>query len=98
VTGKAGTVGKRRIIANDTIMRDMHIGHKKIAIANYCLASPGNRPPVQCAVLPDDIAVSDEEPGRFIFVGLMLRRLTDGVELEYLIVFTYYGGPVWALC
>ena len=64
------------VIADDAVMRDMHVRHQEATCPHRRLASRGAAA-VDRAVLPDDRPVADLHPRLFAFVLEVLRIVAD---------------------
>src|SRR5690606_24489486 len=63
------------------IVRDVHVRHDPVVVADHRLALVLHRATADGAVLADRVAVADREPGGLVPVLLVLRIVADGGEL-----------------
>ena len=75
-------------------MREVHVGHDPVVIANHCLGHIARRADVEGAKLPYGVSVSDDQFARLTGVLFVLRYSTQGVELEDAIVLADGGVPL----
>src|SRR5262249_19689531 len=75
-------VGKRRVVADHAIMRDVHISEKQIALADRGLPAILRGADMNGDELANDIVVADHEPRGLAAVFAILRNLADGRELK----------------
>jgi hypothetical protein len=59
MTGQADRISQGDIVPQSTIMRDVHVGHQEIIVANARATGTGGRAPIQRAKLPDLVTVTD---------------------------------------
>jgi hypothetical protein len=81
-----GVVGEDGLVADLAIVRQMHIGHDPVVVAQASDAGILRRAAIEGAELADRVAVADLEPGRLAGILLVLRGFTDRAELEDAIV------------
>ena len=77
VTCETGTIGKYRVVTNDTVMRDMHISHQEIIITDTGNAITNTAAPVQSTVLANYVTFTNFQPGVFSLVPRVLRRVAN---------------------
>src|SRR2546421_1744765 len=70
------TIGDDHIVADDAVMRDVHVRHEKTARSYRRLAGRGAAA-VDRAVFPDDRAVADLDPRLLALVFQVLRIVAD---------------------
>lgn len=83
VAGQQDAIGHDHMIANDTVMADMRIGHHEIVRTDHGFIGECGGP-VHREVFAKDIAVADAQARRFAFVFQILRIVADdttGMEL-----------------
>jgi hypothetical protein len=61
-------IGQDDMVAYDTVMSDMGIGHNQSVIANDRATSPGRSSAMNGDVLTEDIGVAHDKLGQFPFV------------------------------
>jgi uncharacterized protein (DUF2336 family) len=92
MAGELGVVGEDGTVADLAIMRQMHIGHDPVVVAQASDAGILRGAAIEGAELPDRVA-SPISVGRFAGVFLVLRLFADGAELEDAIVAAHAGVP-----
>ena len=86
MTGQRGIVGEGYLVADLAIVRDMHVGHDPVVVANRGHAAILHRAQVKGAKLANGVAVADLQTGRFAGIFLVLRHFTQRAELEDAVV------------
>ena len=94
VAGEGRAVGHHRARADLAVVRDVHVGHDPVVVADPGDSAPARRPAVEGAVLADDVAVADLEPGRAPVVLLVLGVAADGHEGMEVVVGAEAGRPL----
>ena len=94
VSGERRVVCHDRLAANDTVMRDVHIGHDPVVVTDDRIADVLGRAAAERAKLADRVAVADDQAGRFVRVFLVLRIVTDRRELVDMIVLADFRRTV----
>ena len=82
VAGDQHAIGQDDFVADDGVMADMAVGHKKILRADLRVFA-GRVGAVNGDVFAEAVSVADDEPGRFAVVLQILRRVANhaaGVE------------------
>src|SRR5690606_7859713 len=87
-------VGDDGMAADLAVMRNMHIGHDPVVVAQASHAHVLRRPRIDGDVLAYGVAVADLEPGGFVAVFLVLGNAADGAETIEIVVCTYRGVAV----
>src|SRR5690606_9677667 len=87
-------VGDDGMAADLAVMRNMHIGHDPVVVAQASHAHVLRRPPIDGDVIAYGVAVADLEPGGFVAVFLVLGNAADGAETIEIVVCTYRGVAV----
>ncbi len=94
VPAKRGAIGKDRVIPDLTVVGNMRIRHQQILVSYTSDASAARRSTIQCAVLANNILISDFQSCGFTRISNILRSITNGGELEYLVITADSGGPL----
>src|SRR5690606_36170660 len=68
------------------VVRDVHVSHDPVVVADHGFARVLHRPAADRAVLANGVAVADREARRLARVFLVLRIVADGGELVDAIV------------
>ena len=94
VPGEGDGVGEDDVATNDAIMRDVHVGHEPVAIADLgeCAAAFGAA--VDGDEFADGVAVADAGDGGFALVLLVLGGDAYGAEGIKNVVGTDDGVPI----
>ena len=85
VAGKVYGVGKSNIVTEGAIVSDVTVGHEETVRTDDGFIVLLGCPAVNRDVFAESIVVPDDGFGRFVFIRIILRRSTDGTELEELI-------------
>jgi hypothetical protein len=82
MAGQGGVIGENRVVADDTIMRDMHISHDPIIVADT--GNPGilNRAGVKRAKFANDIVIANVQSGWFTGIFFVLRLFAERNKLK----------------
>src|SRR5882762_1754317 len=94
VTGKRRDIGKDRVVADPAIMRDMHIGHDPVVVADARNARVLHGAAAESAIFADGVAVADLERRRLPTVFLVLGRSAERTESENSILSSYASSPL----
>ena len=94
MAGQCRTIGQDGVIANNAVMRHMHVGHEQIAIADTGFTTILNRAPMNGAVLTDDIVITDNQRGWLTRVFFVLAFFPDTGKLKYAVI---AADSRWAL-
>src|SRR5207249_11958532 len=87
VAGHLDAVGEDDVVPDDAIVGDVDVRHDEAALADRGLARRGGAA-VDRAVLADDRAVADLDPGLLALVLEILRIVTDDRPVPHL-----HAGP-----
>src|SRR5690349_4667994 len=82
------------MIANDTIMGNMHISHEKIVIANFRHDFILRRTTIKCTKFTYNIAVTHLEIGFLTLEFQILWHFANRRKLKYFVIASYFG---WTL-
>ena len=82
VAGELCIVRKRRVVADDAIVRDMGVRQQPVAVADRRRATVQHGAGVNGHELADDVVVPDLGRSGFAAVFAVLRNLADRSELE----------------
>ena len=91
VSGQSHVVGDDQIVAENTVMRHVNVGHQQIAATDARNALILNRAGRNRTVFANNVVVADLKIGFFALVLLVLRFATDCGTLEESIVATDRG-------
>ena len=94
MAGKRGRVRNHGVMADMTVMRDVHIGHQKVMIPDGGHTSTRLCPGVQRDVFSKNIMVTDLQPRGFTFKLEILRSLTNRAEGEKMAAGPNRGSPI----
>ena len=83
VPPKLRIVGEDRPVAHLAIVRDMHVGHDPVVVADAGHARVLYGSGVERTVFADGVAVADGQFGRLAAVFFVLRLFAERTELEY---------------
>ena len=79
---QGGVVGHGDLVAQGAVVRNVHVGHDPVVVADTGHAGILDGAQVEGAELTDGVAVADHQPGGFTRVFFVLRHSAQGVELE----------------
>src|SRR5207244_9810083 len=94
VTGERRDIGKDRVVADLTVVRDMHVGHDPVVVADARDARVLHGAAAESATFADGVAVADLERGRLPTVFLVLGRSAERTESENSILSSYARSPL----
>src|SRR5689334_16717616 len=94
VARQSRDIGESRVIPHLAIVRDVHVSHDPVVVADA--RDPGvlRRAAVERAILPDGVAVADLQRGRLPRVFLVLRRPSEHAESENAVLRSYAGSSL----
>src|SRR5690625_1282481 len=88
---QACVIGEHRIVAHDTIMRDVYVGHQQVTVSDTGIGSARPGTAVQRTAFTDDVVVTNFQP-RFLAFELFVSRIfTHRGELINDVSFTNTG-------
>src|SRR5271169_1512077 len=91
--GQLHAVGKDDVAANMAVVRQMHICHDPVVVADLRDTGVLRGTDVEGTVFADDIVVTDFQPHWFASVFLVLRDAAQRVELENAVVLANASVP-----
>src|SRR3569623_75588 len=86
MAGQRGIIGEDGVVADQAIVREVHVRHDPIVVADPGDAAALFGAAIEGAEFADDVAVADLEQSGFATVFLVLRHLAERRELENFIV------------
>ena len=86
VAAERRVVGENRAVGDLAIMRNVHVGHDPVVVADTRHANVLRGAEVEGAELADRVALADLEPRRLAGVFLVLRHRAERAELEDAVV------------
>ena len=92
MTGDGGVVRHNDMIADDTIVPDMYVGHQQAVVTNNRRTKVLDQTAVDGDTLANDIVIADLERCRLTAVGESGRVFTNRRKLIDLVVATDGGG------
>jgi hypothetical protein len=81
MAGDLRQVGEDGVVADLAVVREVHVGHDPVVVADARDARILHRAAVDGAELAEGVAVPDLDPGRLALVLLVLRRRADRDEV-----------------
>ena len=94
VPGQRGVVRQDRLVADNTVVRDMDIRHEQVVIADNGVSGILDRAATDSTEFTKRIALANRQARRLIRVFQILRIVTDRRELVDVIVLADFRGPV----
>ncbi len=82
------------LIADDTVMRNMHVGHDPVVVAQNGLSPVLHGAATDRTELANRVAITDDQVGGFVGVFLVLRVVADRSELIDVIVLADLCRPI----
>ncbi len=73
MAGQGSVVGKNSVAAHHAVVRQMHISHNPVVIADAGFAQAGNGAGVEGGEFADGVAVADNQAGGLVAVFFVLR-------------------------
>ena len=87
-------VRENRVVADLAVVREVHIGHDPVVIAQTRHAYVAGRTDIEGAKLAYGVALANHQLTGFAGVFFVLRNRTQGVELEYAVIPANRGVPL----
>src|SRR5882672_5132854 len=94
VTGKRRHIGKDRVVADPAVVRDMHVGHDPVVVADARDARVLHGAAAESAVLADGVAVADLERRRLPGLFFNETATAERAESENAILRSYARSPL----
>jgi hypothetical protein len=94
VPGKCHIVGHDCLVADDAVVRDMHISHDPVVVADYRIAEVLHGATADRRELANRIAIADQQACWLVGILLVLRVVTYRGELVNVVILADRRGPV----
>ena len=94
MASQLGVIGKNGVVTHHAIVRQVHIGHQPVVVADAGHASVPGGTDVEGAELAHGVAVADHQLTGLTGIFFVLRNRAERVELEDAVVPADRGVPL----